>query len=204
MKITIISFPKDYRKIIYMAGRNCYGFNCEDINKISEEQLNSFIYKLIENGHESVLEHICITILIEDIPRSLMEQLTRHRLCSYSIKSTHYVNHHNFKFLDFSSTLTSEYTILMKKIQRMYNHYVDDLNIPHYIAREILPNSCLTNIFMTTNIREFRLILNQRLTSNNVPIMQELMRELARQLFWSCPCCFIDIIKKYELEFVGD
>jgi thymidylate synthase (FAD) len=200
MEIEIINYPKDYRKIIYLAGRNCYGNESNSISSIPETQITSFIYNLIENKHDSVLEHIYITILIKDIPRSLMEQLTRHRLCSYSIKSTHFVYHKNFKFQDFSDILGYEYILLMGKIQRLYNHWVEDLHIPKYIAREILPNSCLTNIIMTTNIREFRLILKQRLTKENVPIMQELMRELCRKLFIICPELFIDIIKEYELE----
>lgn len=197
MDIKIINYPKEYKKIIYQAGINCYGINNIET---SEENMNKFIYQLIKNKHESVLEHINISIFITDIPRSLMEQLTRHRLCSFSIKSTHYVNHHDFDYLELSPILNDQYTQLMKKIRNLYNYYVDNLKIPKYIAREILPNSCLTNIFMTTNIREYRNILNQRLTNDNIPIMTELMRILCRNLYLICPECFLDIVEEFRLE----
>jgi len=199
MDIEIVNYPQRYKSIIYQAGRNCYGFTPFE-KDYAEEKMNSFIYNLIKFNHESVLEHVNISIFITDIPRSLMEQLTRHRLCSFSIKSTHYVKHKNFDYYDFKDILNDQYTQLMKKIQNLYNYYVDELKIPHWIAREILPNSCLTNIFMTTNIREYRLILKQRLSKDNIPLMQELMRQLARNLYLIMPECFLDIIEEYDLE----
>jgi thymidylate synthase ThyX len=103
-------------------------------------------------------------------------------------------NYHDFEILG------NQYKQLMLRIRNLYSYYTDTLKIPHSIAREILPNSCLTNIVMTTNIREYRLILQQRLTNNNVPIMIELMRILARNLYLVCPVCFIDIIEEYDIE----
>jgi thymidylate synthase (FAD) len=196
MNIKILNYPEKYKDIIYEAGRNCYGVNNEITTTVQKVK---FIDNLIKNNHTSVLEHIHITILISDIPRSLMEQLTRHRLCSFSIKSTHYLDHSLFNYHDFEE-LGNQYKQLMLRIRNLYQYYTETLNIPHYIAREILPNSCLTNIVMTTNIREYRLILQQRLTKNNVPIMVELMRSLARNLYLICPECFIDIIEEHDIE----
>lgn len=200
MDIEIIAYPTRYKEIIYQAGRNCYGIEMNSKQEIDEGRLKLFIYHLIQNKHESVLEHVNISILISDVPRSLMEQITRHRLASYSIKSTHYVNHKNFDYWELSPVLGNQYIQLMKKIQNLYQFYVDDRKIPHWIAREILPNSCLTNIFMTTNVREYRLILKQRLTNENVPIMIELMKILCRNLYLIMPECFLDIVEEFRLE----
>jgi len=201
MDIEIIDYPQKWKEIIYKAGRNCYGLEItkEDIH-LRNEDLNHFIYMLIKNEHESVLEHINVCIYIKNIPRSLMSQITRHRLCSFSIKSTHYVNHENFNYLDLENVLGNQYTQLMKRIQNLYTFFKENRNIPHYILREILPNSCFTNIFMTTNIREYRLILKQRLNNNNVPLMIELMQILCRNLYLIFPECFLDIVQEYELE----
>lgn len=199
MVIEIISYPEKYKEIIYKAGRNCYGVEIKT-DDINDDKQKLFIYHLIQHHHESVLEHVNVCIYIKDVPRSLMEQLTRHRLASYSIKSTHYVDHSHFEYLDLENILHNQYVQLMKKIQNLYKYYTEEKKIPHYIAREILPNSCLTNIFMTTNIREYRLILKQRLTSDNIPLMQELMRELARNLYLIMPECFLDIIEEFRLE----
>jgi len=82
MKIDIIAFPKNYKKLLYLAGRNCYGLESIEDN-IDDEILNKFIYKLIKNKHYSVLEHINISIFIKNVSRSLTMQLTRHRLCNW-------------------------------------------------------------------------------------------------------------------------
>lgn len=198
MNIEIINYPKEYKEIIYKAGRNCYG-HIENTTT-DDAILKTFIYNIIKNKHESVLEHINITIIIKDIPRSLMEQLTRHRLCSFSIKSTHYVNHINFGYYNLEDTLGNSYIQLMKRIQNLYQSYIETNKIPKYIAREILPNSCLTNIVMTTNIREYRNILKQRLTNDNIPLMQELMVILIRNLYLICPECFNDLIMEFDIE----
>jgi thymidylate synthase (FAD) len=198
MDIKIVQYPKNYKKIIYLAGRNCYGVTNELTTKI---KYSNFIYKIISCNHESLLEHINITILIKDIPRSLMEQLTRHRHASYSIKSTHFVNHKNFQYQDIPE-LKDNYIKLMQDVNKLYCYYTDILKLPHYIAREILPNSCLTNIIMTANIREYRLIIKQRITKDNVPLMVDLAKILLRNLYLICPECFVDIIEEigsYEL-----
>jgi len=63
---------------------------CARISHRSEAQASpeadaKLIRKLIELGHESVLEHASATFLIEGISRSCMAQLTRHRLASFTV-----------------------------------------------------------------------------------------------------------------------
>ena len=57
------------------------------------------------------------------------------------------------------------YNNLMEMINNIYSNFVNFYNVPIYIAREILPNACLTNITMTTNFREWRHIIKIRETS---------------------------------------
>lgn len=75
-------------KSIEIAGRTCY--KSED--KITEDSAERFVKMLIQRGHESVIEHKSLTIkFICD--RAILSELTRHRLSSFSVESTRYVNY---------------------------------------------------------------------------------------------------------------
>lgn len=174
MDINIMNYTKDYVNLLYLAGRGCYG-----LEQLSDESLNKkriFIKNLIDNGHESVLEHGYISILINGCSRSFMAQITRHRLASFSIKSQHFVKHDKFKYKNIEiqdPIILAKYKNIMSLIQQYYNEFIFQYNIPIHVAREILPNACLTNIFMTTNFREWRYIIKLRKTNKNTYEMIE-------------------------------
>lgn len=52
-----------------------------------EEDLK-LIERLRNDGHHSVFEHIYYTFEIDGISRALLQELVRHRIASYSVKST--------------------------------------------------------------------------------------------------------------------
>lgn len=174
MDIKIMDYTKDYVNLLYLAGRGCYGL--EYLFNESMREKRNFIKKLIENGHESVLEHGHISILIYGCSRSFMAQITRHRLASFSIKSQHFVKHDKFKYKQIEirePVFLAKYKNIMSLIQKYYNEFVYEHNIPIHVAREILPNACLTNIFMSTNFREWRYIIKLRKTDINTYEMIE-------------------------------
>ena len=174
MDISILNYTEDYVNLLYLAGRGCYG-----LEKLTNETLvlkRRFIKRLIENGHESVLEHGHISIFINGCSRSFMAQITRHRLASFSIKSQHFVKHNKFKYKQIEiqePSVIVKYKNIMTLIQQYYNNFVDIDKIPIHVAREILPNACLTNIFMTANFREWRYIIKLRKTEKNTYEMME-------------------------------
>ena len=183
MDINIMSYTKDYVNVLYLAGRGCYGLEYLSHETITEKR--EFIRKLIVNQHESVLEHGYISILIKGCSRSFMAQITRHRLASFSIKSQHYIKHKNFEYKQIEirkPTVVAKYKNIMALIQQYYNELTDIDNIPIHVAREILPNACLTNIFMTANLREWRYIIKLRQTHHNTFEMKE-FAERIRILF---------------------
>lgn len=168
MDIKIIQYPLNYVDILYLAGRGCYGM--ESLDNVSQKIKLEFIERLIVNKHESVLEHCIISIQIIGCSRSFMAQITRHRLVNFSIKSQHYVNHTDFEVKELETNVEEVqilYQDLIQIIRNRYKTFVNDYLIPIHVAREILPNSCLTNIFMTTNFREWRYIIGLRQTEKN-------------------------------------
>ncbi len=183
MDIKIIQYTEQYWNVLYLAGRGCYGLEKLTFDSINETYIKKidFIKKLVANGHESVLEHGIISIQIIGCSRSFMSQITRHRLCSFSIKSQHYVNHRDFKVKELESSIEEVqiiYKNLVQTIRNKYNQLVNEYVVPIHIAREILPNSCLTNIFMTTNFREWRHIISLRQTENNTYEMMNFAQKI--------------------------
>ena len=58
---------------------------------LTPEKTEGFLDMLTEIGHASPIEHASFTFAIEGVSRSLLAQITRHRIASYSVQSQRYV-----------------------------------------------------------------------------------------------------------------
>ena len=163
---------------IEKIGRVCY----KSENNIKEGSAERFISNLINRHHESVLEHVSISVRVI-CDRGISHEIVRHRLASYSQESSRYCNYSNDKFgneltfikpcwfksnvEDFNEYVNNDnYTVglsadeldwiaLMIAIEDLYSLFIDDNWTPEE-ARSILPNSIKTEIVMTMNLREWR------------------------------------------------
>ena len=187
-------------KRIEKAGRTCY--KSED--RITEESAKVFVRKLIERGHESVLEHESITVrFICD--RGISHEIVRHRLASYSQESTRYCNYSGDRF---GSELTcikpcfwEEWTLAYKQwslavafAEKEYFSLLDCGCTPQQ-ARSVLPNSIKTEVVMTANLREWRHFLKLRTAKAAHPQMRELTVPLLHELQERIPVVFDDIVE---------
>ena len=100
MNVKLLSHTKDPELLIATAAKLCYSpSNIEDLmNAQTAEEIDNFISRLEEMGHESPFEHVSYTFAIEGVSRVLEQQLTRHRIASYSIQSGRYVDRNNAQF----------------------------------------------------------------------------------------------------------
>jgi thymidylate synthase (FAD) len=73
---------------IESAGRTCYKSE-ENITPLSSMR---FVSNIISRGHESVIEHVSVSVRII-CDRGVTHELVRHRLCAYSQESTRYCNY---------------------------------------------------------------------------------------------------------------
>ena len=172
---------------IESAGRTCY--KSED--KITQESAEPFIRRIIKSGHESVIEHEKLSIrFICD--RGVSHELVRHRLCSFSQESTRYCNYSGEKFgkeLTFirpsfckeDSSQYRDWLWAMSTSELSYFDLISNGASPQE-ARSVLPNSLKTELVMTANLREWRLILKQRTPSAAHPDMRALMIPLLEEL----------------------
>ena len=100
MNVKLLSHTKNPELLIATAAKLCYSSSdIEDLmNAQTPEEVEKFISRLEEMGHESPFEHVSYTFAIEGVSRVLEQQLTRHRIASYSIQSGRYVDRSNAQF----------------------------------------------------------------------------------------------------------
>jgi thymidylate synthase (FAD) len=159
MKIKLLNFTKKSEELCAMAAHLCYS----DIPKLKERnQIIKILSKVISNKHYSVLEHASFTFNIEGVSRTLLTQITRHRLASFSVQSQRYVRFkkiYNRFIIPYTikknKSILNKYYSLLNKILSLYNELLEQ-NIPIEDARYILPNASTTNIMFTMNARELR------------------------------------------------
>ena len=184
MKIREPSFklinPPAYDAVVALldaAGRNCY----RSEPKGTPEQ---FIEKIVNSGHESVIEHVSITAKII-CDRGVMAELTRHRLASFSIESTRYCNYGKGRFgseiavirpsfFDPGSGNMATWKTAMETSEEAYMTLLESGAKPEE-ARSVLPNSLATTIFMSANLREWRHIFKLRCSKKAHPQCREVM-----------------------------
>ena len=85
--------PKDDLKLIERAARTCY----KSEEKMSESSGEVLIQKLIESGHEAMLEHSQMSVLFT-VDRGVSHEMVRHRIASVAQESTRYCNYSKDKF----------------------------------------------------------------------------------------------------------
>lgn len=186
MKVFLLAHTYEPEKVVASAAKLCYSSsNIEDIKaNISNDSAKEFVNMLSRIGHESPIEHASFTFGIEGISRSLLAQLTRHRIASFSVQSQRYVKENKFKFvvppeIEKIEEAKMEFLEAMEEDQKHYNSlvkilkekYINDL-ISNGVekdkalklaekaaiedARFVLPNACETKLVATFNARSLK------------------------------------------------
>lgn len=176
-------------------GRVCY----KSENQITEESAYGFISKIISSGHESVIEHVSVSVKVV-CDRGVSHEIVRHRLASYSQESTRYCNYSKSKFdgqltfikpnfLENGSELFELWKASMQNAENTYLAMLSGGATPQ-MARSVLPNSLKTEIIMTMNLREWRHFFRLRLSSAAHPQMQQVAKIICEKLQREIPIVF--------------
>lgn len=182
-KVTLLTYTTEPERTVASAAKLCY--SASDISTIKEgltdEKTASFVEMLAEIGHESPIEHAYFTFGIEGVSRSLLAQITRHRIASYSVQSQRYVKEKNFSYVTPPEIAKDPETLKiyeesMAKAEEAYHALADKLSegyLNEFLAagidektakrnaekkaiedaRFVLPNACETKLVMTINAR---------------------------------------------------
>ena len=163
--VELLSHTPDPENIVSMGAKLCYtSSGIKDLKcKIWGNDQAKFIRKLKSVGHESPFEHVAFTFGIEGVSRSLLAQITRHRIASFSVQSQRYVDetyvNDTFDFVipESIELLGVESVTVFKeqmaKMQEFYDFWRDKGVVPED-ARFVLPNAASTKMVVTMNARE--------------------------------------------------
>lgn len=185
-------------KKIERFGRVCY----KSEKLITNSSAESFVKKILKNGHESVIEHFTFSIRVV-CDRGVSHEIVRHRIASYSQESTRYCNYTNdefgacITFIEpcFFTHESKEYKVWEKAMLNSERAYFELISLGRspQEARSVLPNSLKTEIIMTMNLREWRHFLKLRTSNEAHPQMREVACLIHKALSTAVPIIFDNI-----------
>lgn len=158
MNITLLTHTPEPERLVAAAAKLCYSSaSIADLAAIEADKAAEFIDKLPE-AHESPFEHVTFTFAIEGVSRTMLAQITRHRIASFSVQSQRYVDMNDFKYVVPESIAANQdaldaYESFMDRANLVYT-YLRSCGIPAEDARFVLPNACETRLIVTMNARE--------------------------------------------------
>ena len=204
LKVILLRHTLEPEETIALAAKLCYSKSTiSDLKeKISQKDQSDFIRKLMDMGHESVLEHVSFTFGVEGVSRVLLAQLTRHRIASFSVQSQRYVSYENgFGYIipDSITALGEEsvnrFREQMNTLEKWYTEWQKLLGKgekSNEDARFVLPNACETRIILTMNVRELRHFFSLRMCSRAQWEIRQMAEEMFRLCFETAPSLFMN------------
>ncbi len=151
--------------------------NCMKSNATSDfPATKSQICFLIDADHMSPLEHVSMTIQVNNMSRSLLAQVTRHRTFKFTSTSQHYQDYSDYPFIVAPIIIKTLnlHKIFINNLSSPLKCYKDLLEkgVPKEEARQILPNAMGVNLLITADARNMVNFFRQRLCKRNVTEMQ--------------------------------
>lgn len=177
------------------AIRRCWDSHSKsDKGKLDE----SLIYRVGNiNKHKSVLEHLFYNFDIKGISRACLQELSRHRMASLSVKSTRYTLKELNKEESFLPLCKDNYKRAQKFIV-LQGHELIDFNAIHSlenlrlavkdgiandIAKYIIPECYKTELVWSINARSLQNFLELR----TAKVVLKEIRELAYSVYKALP-----------------
>ena len=204
LKVILLRHTLSPEETIALSAKLCYSKSTiEDLrDKISRKDQSEFIEKLMNMGHESVLEHVTFSFGVEGVSRVLLAQLTRHRIASFSVQSQRYVSYENgygYILPDSIAALgedaVQQYQKQMDTIEGWYVDWQKKLGKgekSNEDARFVLPNACETRLVVTMNVRELRHFFSLRMCNRAQWEIRKMAEEMFRICFETAPALFAD------------
>lgn len=185
LNVKLIAYTPDPEKTVAAAAKICYSASDAEtiLEGLTPEKTESFLEMLTEIGHASPIEHASFTFAIDGVSRSVLAQITRHRIASYSVQSQRYVKLKEGVFTFITPPEIAKdpaaneiYQKAMADCHRNYLELADRLQQRHTAeltaqgvpekearrraekmaiedARYVLPNACETKMVVTMNAR---------------------------------------------------
>jgi thymidylate synthase (FAD) len=176
------------------AGRTCY-------RSEAKPQPGRFLEARIREGHESIIEHACVTFEISGISRACSHQLVRHRIASYSQESQRYVDMREVELVVPPSVATNPEALavwaeFMEQVGHTYA-CLRGFGVRKEDARFVLPNATATRIVVTMNLRSLRHFFEVRCDRAAQWEIRALALEMLGQVHAVAPAVFGDLYERF-------
>ncbi len=209
VKVTLIAHTPNPEQLVAAAAKLCYSPATigELLDGLTPEATEGFLKRLTDLGHQSPLEHATFTFGIEGVSRTLLAQITRHRIASFSVQSQRYVSESGFDYVIPSAIEEDQETLAafeesMAQAGKAYDKiaglleqkYLSQLtedtpsarrsakSKANEDARFVLPGACDTKMIVTMNARSLRNFFSLRCCSR----AQWEIRRLADEMLLLC------------------
>ena len=159
----------------------------------------------LKNKHGSTVEHLNYTYNIDGMSRALLQELVRHRHCSYSVKSTRYtlkelkdipLDDLHYHYDTFLIATGEVYTDCAMQSALEGLHAVLNQGVSNDIAKYCLPEAFKTSLVMTINARSLQNLLQLRTHKSALWEFRKLAKKLYEVLPEDHKFLFIDFIYK--------
>ena len=195
MTVRLIAHTPEPEKVVAAAAKLCYSdaHITDLLDGLTEEKTAKFLTMLSDLGHASPIEHASFTFGIEGVSRTLLAQITRHRIASFSVQSQRYVRLDDFRYVvppeieaipeakeAFLASMEEGHTArLMAEGMPEKQARAKASKQANEDARFVLPNACETKMVVTMNARSLQNFFHLRCCSR----AQWEIRELAEKMF---------------------
>lgn len=197
------------------GGRLCYQSWSRPNERTATNE--GYLAHILEVEHTSVLEHASASFYVAEVSRSLLMELRTHRHLSFSALSQRYVDETNAQFVlppaiielyrkiaeydkgsadaivlqlnDMTNTVLETY----EKLTTLLTQHGYSRKKAREAARCVLPNATETKFLVTGNMWAWHHVLSKRTAEGADAEMQELAREILRQLKEIAPNSFQDM-----------
>ena len=160
MKAVLIRHTLSPEEVVALGARLCYSKARVDdlLDKVEAKDQTEFVHKIMSMGHDSVLEHASFTFGIEGVSRTLLAQITRHRVASFSVQSQRYVSYEKSfgyivppKIEALGADAVAEFERQMDTMHQWYVQWQEKLGTGeggNEDARFVLPGACETRMMV--------------------------------------------------------
>ena len=219
-KVTLLAYTPEPEKLVAAAAKLCYSSSSPQtlMDGLTPEKTESFLEMLQTIGHESPVEHVSFTFGIEGVSRSLLAQITRHRIASYSVQSQRYVREKDFQYVTPPEIAAIPealelYEQTMAQIGESYDRLAAMLKQKHTgtlmaegldekaaarkaekmaieDARFVLPNACDTQMVVTMNARSLLNFFRHRCCNRAQWEIREVAYQMLSLVYEGAPTLF--------------
>lgn len=193
------------------AGRGCY-LSHRKPNPATRAN-SDYLKNIINQEHESVLEHATVTFYITGVSRALTHELVRHRMFNFSQQSQRFVNEEAACVVLPPAVAPDTYAenlILggaadaLERYQDLVHDLQHNQGLPRKQAREaaraVLPNCIETKITVTGNHRALRNFLWRRMDPSADQEIRNLAQLMLDLLIKGYPALYEDIQAAFSEE----